>query len=122
MSQGGIRAGSLNVKVDYYKQTSTVDPESNQQIHGMAFDFSKMCDPRPIRGLERTQHGRENMAIITVSFRCYFDPRVTVTHSIRWEGNFYNIKGFAPMGTMNRRFMECLGELIDADKIVILNP
>lgn len=118
MAHGGIKAGALNRKIDFYIPTSAVD-YTGQEVKTFALDFSAMSDVRPIRGRERMQHGREEMATLLYSFRIHFTPRLTVNHRVLFNGDYFDIQSFSPMGSLNRRMIEFVGELIDASKIVI---
>lgn len=114
----GIQSGRLNRKIDFYRQVSTKS-RTGQMVHTYTFDFSAMSAVYPMRGNERTKHEREEMATMLFKFKTYFNPRVSVTHKIKFDGNFFDIQGFAPMGSMNRRVIEFTGELIDASKVVL---
>lgn len=119
MTHGGIKAGSLNRKIELYKPVNTIDP-SGQEIHAYSFDFEAFAAVDFLRGKEKMQHGREEMSTILANFKIRFTPKLLVTHRIKFNGDFYNIQSFAPMGSMNRQLIEVLGELLDASKIVIM--
>lgn len=118
MTQGGIRAGTLNRKIEFYKPNISTD-NSGQQINTYVLDFFAMAAVNPVRSVERMRHGREEMATLLYRFKIHFTPRLKVTHRVKFNGDFFDVQGFAPMGTMNRRFIEFVGELIDASQIVI---
>jgi SPP1 family predicted phage head-tail adaptor len=118
MSHGGLRTGTLNRKIDFYKIALTTDSHG-QAVESFTFDFSAMADVRPIKGSERAKHDRSEMTTLYYLFKIHFTPKVKVTHKILFNGDYFNIQGFAPMGSLNRRFIELTGELLDASKIVI---
>ena len=118
MSYGGARAGTFNRKVDFYRQTDTQD-ESGQKAHGYVYHFSKMMDVTSSKGAEKTQSEREELAKVYLRFRGHFDSRLTVLHKAKFDGNYYDVQNFAPVGTSNRRVVVFTGELIDAINIVI---
>jgi SPP1 family predicted phage head-tail adaptor len=119
MSTGGIRAGTLNRKIEFFREVKTEDPDSGQEVRSFDFDFAAMADPRPVRGHERSQYGREEIAVRLVNFRVFYKETISATHKIRFNGEFYDIQSIAPMGSLNRRFVEILGEIIDASSIVV---
>jgi len=119
MAQGGIRAGSLNRKIDLYKEVVTSD-SSGQEIRGYQYDFSLLSDARPLRGTERAQAGRVELATITYTFRTYYKEKISVKHKVKFNGEFFDIQSLAPMGNLNRRFMEIFAELRGASTLVIV--
>lgn len=118
MVEGGKRAGTLRRKIDLYKKTIT-ENSSGQEVASYSYDFSLMSDPKPIRGTERSKSGREEMATLAFNFLTYFKKELTATHKVKFNGDFYDIQGIAPMGGMNRRFVEIYAELLDQSKLVI---
>lgn len=118
MGIGGVKAGSLNRKIDLYKQIRTAD-SSGQEVYSYCYDFSLMSNPRPLRSVERTKFSRDEIAITEFTFVTYFKKNISNTHKIKFDGNFFDIIGLAPMGANSRRFMEISAQILDQTTLVI---
>lgn len=115
---GGVRAGSLDRKLEVYKLV-TVQDDAGQEVKSLTLDFYAWGRVNYIRGKEKMQYGREEIQIELATFKVRFTSRLTATHKFKFNGNYWDIQSMAPMGRLNREFIEAMCEHMDVSKIVL---
>jgi len=128
-----IKAGDLNRKIEIYRIKEHLDSDGKVILDeaGQPVEVDQAGQPkktleflsfawasvRPVRGYEKMQHGREEMATMQYTFKIRFN-NLKASDLLKLDDAFWEIQSMAPMGRLNREIIEVLAEQIDVRKIV----